>query len=255
MRVTCSRLPQEPHAPATVPPPEPQPAYKDMADAAFTRGEHSTAIGLYTLALQAHGPCAQLYGNRSATHAALKEPVRALADAMLMRHHAREERHQLKACFRLARALVACGLRRDAQRACEEGLALKPDHPQLVGLLGSCGAPPEEPSRQDVALRLKVGRGAAIEVSAPCLHGEALMLVLAELARVEDATRLRVVLKGRLLSAINICSELERAAERSQPVLLQVVGTAQPRLDAEDCRAREIEARLGLSTSLRACSP
>lgn len=254
MRVTCARLPPEP---CSSEPAAPQPDdYKALANAAYARGDLTSAAGLYTLALHATGPCATLYGNRSAAHAALEQPVRALADAMLMRYHACEERLQLKASYRFARALIALGLKRDALLACEDALALEPDHPQLVGLAGVCtqekpgqsglveGIDP--PPGRHVALRLKVGRGAVVEVTAPCLHGEALMLFISELARVEDAARLRVVLKGRLLTASNIVSELERAAERAQPVLLQVVGSPQQNLGPTDCRSREIDARLGL---------
>ena len=196
-RVTCHRLPPD----STPDPPDsPDPTdFKANADTAHQRGEFETAARLYTLALQQHGPCPNAYGNRSASYAALHEPVRALADAMMMRFHAKEDRQRLKACYRFARALLTCGLRRDALQACEEGLALRPNHPQLLNLIGICthekpqsrsptlarrsalaregarvdtGAAPEADTgaAPEVALRLRIGRGAPIDVAAPCSH-------------------------------------------------------------------------------------
>ena len=93
---------------------------------------------------------------------------------------------------------------------------------------------------------LEAGALGIVQPSDMKLGGLTRWMEVAELARVEDATRLRVVLKRKLLSAENICAQLERAADRAQPVLLQVVGSPQPHLAPADCLAREIDARLGL---------
>lgn len=260
-RVTCRRLPPSiagPSAPSPAPP-----SLKQAGAEAFARADYTLATRLYTLALRKSGPSADLYGNRSASHAACGAWADALADAMLMRHATNNDVLRLKAAYRAARACNALGMRADARRACAEGLAIRPGHPQLTRELEAAGpsdatdAPPSSPSDDaPLRVRLKVGRCRAVDVDLPHLSetenvsaaNRAALTFLAEMGHVDDPARARLVVRGKVLTEHTALDAIRAAAAASPAgrAPVQVIGSPQRVLDEAAWVSEEIEARLGL---------
>jgi len=101
---------------------------KEMGNAAFSAGHHSTAIKHFTLAIRLDKNNHLLYSNRSACHASLRDASRALEDASACLRIAPT---WVKGYSRRGAALVLRGDYKEALRAFRQGLEIEPGNPGL----------------------------------------------------------------------------------------------------------------------------
>jgi ankyrin repeat protein len=105
--------------------------WKGKGNEAFKVGKYEEALAGYTEAIKCQGDNAILWSNRSATYLSLKKPRDALVDAEVCRGLRPDWD---KACLRLAKARLACGLYEDAAVAAFEGLKLDNQNKTLKAL-------------------------------------------------------------------------------------------------------------------------
>ena len=263
MKITVNRLPSGPDV-APVEPASSTPAvvvpapaasdgpltYKLEGNAAFKSGAYESAVAFYTLALRYNADPAIL-GNRSAAHAALGRHSSALGDADLMLYHLRSSPCpdlEIKAHYRRACALKQLELWSLGVAACTRGIALGENggagmpHQQLRTLREELQERADEEELRMVAvgddfrsyltpvetvsLRLKGGRGVALEAEVPCVDGEATVHFIAACFDME-AARVKLALKGKQLTPQNAARELQKAGRTSKGVgwiAVQVIG-------------------------------